>query len=64
MKFSLFTVTYAGLFYDGKSLTVEKQIHKAKELVFDGLALETKRPVAFGFKEKLRAGKKEVMIDD
>jgi len=46
MKFSLFTVTYAGLFYDGKPLTVEKQIHKAKELGFDGLAIETKRPVA------------------
>jgi len=46
MKFSLFTVTYAGLFYDGKALTVEQQIHKAKELGFDGLAIETKRPVA------------------
>ena len=46
MKFSLFTVTYAGLFYDGKALTVEQQIHKAKELGFDGLSIETKRPVA------------------
>src|SRR3982074_664185 len=46
MKFSLFTVTYAGLFYDGKALTVEQQIYKAKELGFDGLAIETKRPVA------------------
>jgi sugar phosphate isomerase/epimerase len=46
MKFSLLTVTYAGLFYDGKALTVEQQIHKAKELGFDGLSIETKRPVA------------------
>jgi sugar phosphate isomerase/epimerase len=46
MKFSLFTVTYAGLFYDGQALTVEQQIHKARELGFDGLAIETKRPVA------------------
>jgi len=46
MKFSLFTVTYAGLFYQGKALTVEQQIHKAKELGFEGLAIETKRPVA------------------
>src|SRR6266478_5364025 len=46
MKFSLFTVTYAGLFYNGKALTVEQQIHKAKELGFDGLSIETKRPVA------------------
>ena len=42
MKFSLFTVTYAGLFYQGKALTVEQQIHKAKELGFEGLAIETK----------------------
>jgi sugar phosphate isomerase/epimerase len=46
MKFSLLTVTYAGLFYDGQALTVEQQIHKAKEMGFDGLAIETKRPVA------------------
>ena len=46
MKFSLFSVTYAGLFYNGKALTLEQQIHKAKELGFDGLAIETKRPVA------------------
>jgi sugar phosphate isomerase/epimerase len=46
MKFSLFTVTYAGLFYEGKALTVEQQIHKAKEMGFDGLSIETKRPVA------------------
>jgi sugar phosphate isomerase/epimerase len=46
MKFSLLTVTYAGLFYDGKALSVEQQIRKAKEFGFDGLAIETKRPVA------------------
>ncbi len=46
MKFSLFTVTYAGLFYDGKALSVEEQIHKAKQLGFEGLAIEAKRPVA------------------
>lgn len=46
MKFSLFTVTYAGLFYNGKALTIEQQIHKAKTLGFDGLAIETKRPIA------------------
>jgi sugar phosphate isomerase/epimerase len=46
MKFSLLTVTYSGLFYDGKSLTVEQQLHKAKQFGFDGLSIETKRPVA------------------
>ena len=46
MKFSLLTVTYSGLFYQGKALTVEEQIHKARQLGFDGLAIEAKRPVA------------------
>jgi len=46
MKFSLLTVTYAGLFYNGKALSVEQQIHKAKQFGFDGLAIETKRPIA------------------
>jgi sugar phosphate isomerase/epimerase len=46
MKFALFTVTYSGLFYAGDALTVEDQILKARELGFDGLAIETKRPVA------------------
>src|SRR5436190_14530587 len=46
MKFSLLTVTYGGLFYDGKALTVEQQIHKAKQLGFDGISIETKRPIA------------------
>jgi sugar phosphate isomerase/epimerase len=46
MKFALLTVSYSGLFYDGKALSVEQQIHKARELGFEALAIETKRPVA------------------
>ena len=46
MKFALLTVTYGGLFYKGEALTLEQQIHRAKELGFDALAIETKRPVA------------------
>ena len=46
MKFALLTVTYSGLFYSGKALSVEQQVHKAKALGFEGLAIETKRPVA------------------
>jgi sugar phosphate isomerase/epimerase len=46
MKFGLLTVTYSGLFYDGPALSVEQQIHKAKALGFEALAIETKRPVA------------------
>lgn len=46
MKFALLTVSYSGLFYSGKALSLEQQIHKAKELGFDALSIETKRPVA------------------
>jgi sugar phosphate isomerase/epimerase len=46
MKFALLTVSYSGLFYSGKALSLEQQILKAKELGFDALSIETKRPVA------------------
>jgi sugar phosphate isomerase/epimerase len=46
MKFALLTVTYSGLFYAGKALSIEQQIYKAKALGFEGLAIETKRPIA------------------
>src|SRR5688572_2933172 len=46
MKFGLLTVSYSGLFYAGDPLPLEQQIHKARELGFEGLAIETKRPVA------------------
>jgi len=47
MKFALLTVTYSGLFYKGEALSIEQQIHKAKKMGFNALAIETKRPVAF-----------------
>ncbi len=46
MKFALLSVTYGGLFYKGEALSLEQQIHKAKALGFDALAIETKRPIA------------------
>ena len=46
MKFGLLTVTYAGLFYDGPALGLVEQVRKARQLGFDGLSIETKRPVA------------------
>jgi sugar phosphate isomerase/epimerase len=46
MKFALLSVTYGGLFYKGQALSLEQQIHRAKEIGFDALAIETKRPVA------------------
>jgi sugar phosphate isomerase/epimerase len=45
MKFALLSVSYAGLFYSGKPLAIDQQIRKAKQMGFDGLAIETKRPV-------------------
>jgi sugar phosphate isomerase/epimerase len=46
MKFSLLSVTYSGLFYSGKALPLEQQIVKARKLGFDGLSIETRRPIA------------------
>ena len=46
MKLALLSVTYAGLFYKGKALSLVEQVRKAKELGFEGLAIETKRPIA------------------
>jgi sugar phosphate isomerase/epimerase len=46
MKFGFLTVTYSGQFYDGPALPVVEQIRKARALGFDGISIETKRPVA------------------
>jgi sugar phosphate isomerase/epimerase len=46
MKFAFLTVTYSGQFYAGPALSVVEQIRKAGELGFDGISIETKRPVA------------------
>ena len=46
VKFALLTVTYAGLFYDGPALGLVEQVRKARQLGFDGLSIETKRPIA------------------
>ncbi len=46
IKTALFTVTYCGLWYRGRALSLKEQIKKAKELGFDGITIETKRPVA------------------
>ena len=46
MKFAFLTVTYAGQFYRGPALTLLEQIRKARALGFDGISIETKRPIA------------------
>ena len=43
---ALLTVTYCGLWYKGRALSLKEQIAKASELGFDGISVETKRPVA------------------
>lgn len=47
MKLALFTVTYCGLWYEGRALSLKEHIKRAEELGFDGVTIETKRPVAF-----------------
>ena len=46
MRFGFLTVTYSGQFYDGPALPLVEQIRKARALGFDGVSIETKRPVA------------------
>jgi sugar phosphate isomerase/epimerase len=46
MKFAFLTVSYSGQFYKGRALTIVEQIRKARELGFEGLSIETKRPIA------------------
>jgi sugar phosphate isomerase/epimerase len=46
MKFAFLTVSYSGQFYKGPALTLIEQIRKARELGFDGISIEAKRPVA------------------
>ena len=66
MKFAMLSVTYSGLFYSGKALSLEQQIRKAKELGFEGLSIETKRPIAspIDLKKSDRARIKSVAVDE
>lgn len=62
MKLGLFTVTWEGLFYKGRALSLEEQISKAKEFGFEGVSLNAKRPVAspLDFDKKRRNQIKEL----
>jgi sugar phosphate isomerase/epimerase len=46
MKFAFLTVSYSGQFYKGPALSLLEQIKKARQLGFDGISIESKRPVA------------------
>ncbi len=45
IKLGLFTVTYCGFWYKGKALSIKEHLKKAKDFGFDGISIETKRPV-------------------
>jgi len=46
MKVGLYSITYLGVWYDGPALTWKEVLHKAKELGYDGVEFDAKRPHA------------------
>ncbi len=46
IKISLYSVTFAGVWYDGPSLTIKEFIQKAKSMGYDGIEIGAKRPHA------------------
>ncbi len=44
MKLGLYSITYLGLWYRGEALTLPALIGKAKELGYDGIEIDGKRP--------------------
>jgi len=44
MKVGLYSITFLGVWYDGKALNLEELLVKAKELGFDGIEIDGKRP--------------------
>ena len=43
-KVGLYSITFLGVWYKGEALTLEEVISKAKELGFDGIEIDGKRP--------------------
>jgi sugar phosphate isomerase/epimerase len=44
IKVGLYSITFLGLWYQGKGLTLEQVIQKAKEYGYDGVEIDGKRP--------------------
>ena len=44
MKLGLYSITYLGVWYPGRALTVEELIDRAKEYGYDGVEIDGKRP--------------------
>jgi sugar phosphate isomerase/epimerase len=47
MKVGLYSITYGGVWYKGRALTVEEVFERAKRLGFDGVEIDGKRPHGF-----------------
>ena len=47
MPMALATVTFSGLWYPGRPLTIEEVIDRAKEYGYDGVEINGKRPHAY-----------------
>jgi sugar phosphate isomerase/epimerase len=45
MKISLYSITYAGIWYDGPALTFEEFVKRAKAFGYSGIELDGKRPM-------------------
>lgn len=46
MKTSLYTVSYAGIWYDGPALSFEEIVKRAKDYGYDGIELDGKHRTA------------------
>jgi sugar phosphate isomerase/epimerase len=44
MKLGLYSITYLGMWYRGKELTLEEMIGRAREYGYDGIEIDGKRP--------------------
>jgi sugar phosphate isomerase/epimerase len=44
MKLGLYSITYLGVWYRGRALTIEEMIDRAKEYGYDGIEIDGKRP--------------------
>ena len=44
MKLGLYSVTYMGLWYQGRELTLPEMIGRARDYGYDGIEIDGKRP--------------------
>ena len=44
MKLGLYSITYLGVWYRGRALTIEELIERAREYGYEGVEIDGKRP--------------------